>query len=473
MTETSYLWDGLVTGDATLAPYNKTEFNKYIFGAYVEDSEFAFVIPGYLNDLEVVSTGGYAVSVSTGAALLQQQMYINSSPLSLSIDQVTDPTYFRFDYIALQLDQINQTLRAVVLKGLETNDYTLLENPALIQTGAFWQAPIARLFVDGSETSILAENIHDYRKFAVTTYTTNTFTYNQNLIQNSEFMAWSVPGTNNPSKWVRSGVAGDSAVAAFGSMVRGQAWSLPASSGLVYNNTDLQAQFPVCTVKGSFYVATGDASELIIGLSNASVTVPTTPFITKKYTRLEVGDIVEFQFTCRIPTTNPTWRLAVSLRSNGGIHYIGQIILVPGYHPGPYRQMLETLPLLYPITDANWTNTAKSTSTTTIDFTATFGSDVLRQTKAVVLRLRGRDSGSAAGAPYMRILGYSAAFPIEYGRLDLEGVTNDVYRETTCICPVGQPIYAAQSQIPQLRIDIVATGAATFDATVEVIGIIT
>jgi hypothetical protein len=462
MTELSYLWDGIVVGDASLAPYDKDEFNTYIAGIHTADSDDAFVIPGYADDLEALTTGSMAVSISTGAAVIQHYMYVNTTARSLTLNR---PQFYRFDYIALELDVINQTVRLVVIEGNDSSDYTLLENPNLTQTTSLWQSPIARIFLDGTDFSVVKEFIYDERKFAITAYSAGKYDQ-KNLIKNSEFMC--VPGGTTPSIWLWS-TTGSLDVQTVGSkagaMSRGQTISFDGTDVLYhYVPLDGIQEGETFTLHGTFEEITGDASFIeftIQGLGSlgSSVSVASLP-VEQQFIRLEANDVVIFTKTFRVSGIPESGFKGLRLRigSDGGTSNVGQCILVKGYHAGPLRQITEYIPAHNgPFTDASWTDTAKSTGTTTIDFTADFGAEILPQTKAVQLRLRGRDSGSAAGSPYMRILGYNATYANEYGRLDLEGVTNDVYREITCMS--------------QLRIDVVATGGGTFDATVEVMGI--
>ncbi|MFA7101462.1 MAG: hypothetical protein WC196_07045 [Bacilli bacterium] len=473
MTETSFLWDGVVTGDATYAPYNKTEFNKYMCGIHVETSDDVYVIPGYLNDLNITWTGGYSVSVNSGAAIIQNYVYINDAPLSLG---VTKPSYgyYRYDYVVLQLNTSDQTIRLVIKEGIGVSDYTLLERPVLTQTGAIWESPIALLYVTYLYPNYIPQKyILDERKFAVTNYTLSKYSQN-NLLSNSEFMCFN--GSGIPENWddtIFGTVTTATAAEKTSIMSRGQSFSVNSGRGY-FQNVWLRgvAVNTPYTLRVSFKEIDGDTSRLearvysINSSGSATATLAVQEFI-----ELTADDEIDFSITFKI-TSVPTnfYGFRIQFISDGGITNIGQPIFVEGYHPGPFRQFHEYIGFTSALADAAWTDTAKSTGTTTVDLTASFNGEIQPQTKAVVARLRARDQGSAAGTASIGVLGYVAPFTADYGRLELDGVTNDVYRELTCVVPVNQPIYNAQSSVPQFRIDVVATGVGTLDATVELLG---
>lgn len=471
MSELSYLWDGIVTGDATEAPYRKDGFNTYITGIHSADTDDVLVIPGYLNDLDILLTGGLGVSVSTGAALLQNYVYVNDSAVSFSL---TPPALynFRYDYVALQLDTTNQQIRLVIIEGVDTDDYTTLETPNLTQTAALWQSPIAKIFID-SRYSLDAYHIYDERMFAVTSYSQNTYRQN-NLIYNSEMMY--IDGSGVPERWQTGGAFTTlQADTKLSPMTRGQSVRFDGNALYHYITTNSRI-YPghIYTLQGVIKEITGDDSYIRIYLQGLLVGGINVVDLTSsvEYIKLEADDEIIFTLRTRIDIDTPLYGFRLFAYSDGGDTSLGQCILTEGYHPGPFRQFEEQIILQEAVTDAAWSDTAKSTGTTTIDFTSDFNALIQPKTKAVILRLRGRDSGSAAGAPYMRILGYAAPFASEYGRLDLEGVTNDVYREIVCLAPVNQPLYDIESATPSVRIDVAASGAGTFDATVEVLGIV-
>jgi hypothetical protein len=73
---------------------------------------------------------------------------------------------------------------------------------------------------------------------------------------------------------------------------------------------------------------------------------------------------------------------------------------------------------------------------------------------------------------YLRSQGYAAPYNSYYGGVEVGGVTDDYYREMQCIVPVNQDIAVNQDDTPQMRLEVAATGANTFDATVEIMGIL-
>lgn len=466
MTETSYLWDGIVTGDATLAPYDKDEFNRYVAGMHTADSDDAVVIPGYLNDLDVLWTGGLSVSVDTGAALIQNYMYVNDSAVSLAVSTI-ESGYFRYDYVVLELDTLNQKVRLKIVEGTAVNVHTDLEYPGLTQTDAIWQSPLASIYVYNASV-VYYYDIHDERTFAYTAYTRSKYD-RENLLKNSEFMILNSDGS--VPCWTGTTVTADTRAY---DMKRGQTVYFNGAHLYQYVNTQAPIkQGEMYYLKGTINDVTGDSATQIVVAGLTTLTGTGVENITYRwYRRIEAGTEVEVLIPLKIDTTSRIYGFRIDFYPSTGDVAFGQFVLVKGYHPGPYRLISETILLDDVITDAAWSDTAKSTSTTTIDFTADFSGLVMPGTKAVILRMRARDSGSAGGAPYLRAIGYNASYTNEYGRVELQGVTNDVYREVQCIVPVNQAIYDAQDNTPQLRLDVVATGAGTLDATVEVVGVI-
>lgn len=478
MTEVSYLWDGIITGDATEAPYDKAEFNEYINGIHSADTDDVLVIPGYLDDLEVTTSGGLSVSIKSGAALIQNYLYINTENTAVSIEYPSSNTY-RYDFIVLRLNKSDQQVRVGVVKGTEVEDYTALEDPILTQTSAIWETPLAKIYLPGSSVNVQSKYIYDERIFAVTKFSQAVYSQD-NIIKNSELMA--IDSSDMPEGWEYYTYLGipvgtmttQTAATKTDIMPRGQTITLQGTKILLINNYLNIHNGDIFTLKGTFREETGNDSYIrftINTLSSAGA-ILSPVFRTIEYIRLEADDEVQFTVTFKVEDADQyATGIQVQIYSPDGDTSVGQLILVRGYHPGPFRQIREYIPFATEVTDASWSDTPASTGTTGIDFTIDFNAQIMPQTRAVLLRLRGRDSGSAAGAPYMDILGYFAPFNSEYGHLDLQGVTNDVYRENTCVAPVNQALWDGQDETPQLRIDLVATGAGTFDATVEVLGI--
>ncbi len=141
MTETSFYWNGLVTGDASLAPYSHNVWNRLWQIMFSRaDNE------GVLNNIDdelVVSGTSVAVSVASGKALVDGSLYQSSAAVSIAIPTpVTDP---RIDRVVVRKDWPSQTIRVARVAGTENVSPTA---PALTQTDlSVWEIPLAQALI--------------------------------------------------------------------------------------------------------------------------------------------------------------------------------------------------------------------------------------------------------------------------------------------------------------------------------------
>lgn len=174
MSETSRFWDGLVTGDATEAPYDaNTEFANYIrqtVGVGNTRANSGVVIgtgseSTQLEGLQVTpnSPAGMSVLLNIGTAINHGTTYLNDSALTLSI-AANGSGNARIDTIVLRKSWVGQTVRAAVLQG--TPAVTPVA-PTLTQVdGTTWEIPIADVNVANGAVSITAANILQRAAFA-------------------------------------------------------------------------------------------------------------------------------------------------------------------------------------------------------------------------------------------------------------------------------------------------------------------
>lgn len=477
MTEKSYVWDHSATGDAAYSPYNAEEFNNFHFIPVISDAtDVAYVIPYYADDLEVVlaGTGFHSVSVKAGAALVNNYFYIQDEATTLPIDRVAQG-YYRRDRIILRFDQTlgDPQVRLAVLKGVEDPVAYSTVLPPLTQTTGVYEVCLADVFVNGTFSDD-PYAIADQRRFIYTAMSqVKTGGFIGNLLRNSEFLGYTAAGTVAPlapDAWIRDSITG--------TFVSGNTHGSGRDNRSVVIDTGLTGLLRCRVVAGSAGVYT----------MSGIITANTGRFFAQIQARRKDGGLSTvtkywvsnyqnlynsyFQFTTKFPEDDII-ELEIYFSSISGSASIIQPILVAGYHPALNRPVNEVIMANRARGDAGWTATAKSSGTTAIDLAATFGSVVLNNTKAVILRLRGRDSGSNAAANcYMRVLGYSPPYSGDYGTLHLEGITNDNWREIRCIIPVEHVYWATGNPGAQLRIVIAASGAGTFDATVQIVGII-
>lgn len=141
MTERSYFWNGLVTGDAVLAPYTHNIWHD-LWQIMFTRGNSEGVLSGIDNGL-VVSGVSTAVSITTGAALVDGSLYESSAVENITIPTpVTDP---RIDRIVLKKDWLLQTIRVSRVAGTEAASPTA---PALTQTDfSLWELPLAQILI--------------------------------------------------------------------------------------------------------------------------------------------------------------------------------------------------------------------------------------------------------------------------------------------------------------------------------------
>lgn len=481
MTETSYIWDGTSTGDATTAPYDGPEFNTYMLTPSTgEGDNYVYVVPEYLSCLRVYNSSiGYTISVAPGAAIIGSKfIYVSDDIVNLNITPVTATDYARLDMVVLRVDTINQTIRLAVVEGSAVDSTDTLEEPTLTQTDTTREIAIARVYIDYTMSHVLDEYIVDKRIFATNFKTSKSFKLQyKNIITNSEFMAFSSSDTvTDPEGWSNGGAANTltpSAAAKLSKMSRGQSIAFGAVGEVqaIKQIINIDPNVPIFTVRCLLKDTTGGADVYnSVGLypATANGSILSGTYKVQKYTRLAADTEIDVQFTVEFDINASFGAVVLIITNSGGGIELGQCMVVHGYHPGPYREFSENILFRERMTDAGWSDTAKSSGTTTVDLT-TFG--VLDRIKGAWIRTRGRDSGSAGGSAYIELVGYAAPYNGVYGRVELSGITNNVYRENTFYVPVGRPIPDAYDETPQLRAVVVATGAGTFDATLEVVGI--
>jgi hypothetical protein len=139
MTEKSYYWDGIVTGDATLAPYNELVYHENWYKLFSRKNNGG-IVDDYLNELEVVGVSG-GVQVASGAALVDGWFYENDSALTIEIPTPTANP--RIDVISIRMDFVTQTVRATRIAGTEAASPSA---PAITQDhGVIWDIKLANV----------------------------------------------------------------------------------------------------------------------------------------------------------------------------------------------------------------------------------------------------------------------------------------------------------------------------------------
>jgi hypothetical protein len=158
MTERSYYWQALVTGDATLAPYEDfTYANNWQKLFTREDNQG--VLRDYLNELVVGGVSGGA-SVNTGFAIVNGWVYENTTSVTKTIS--TPSSNPRIDVVVARMTFVDTEIRIFVIEGTEAGSPTA---PSLIQNNnVVWDIPLAEVLIDTAGTI----TITDTREFATT-----------------------------------------------------------------------------------------------------------------------------------------------------------------------------------------------------------------------------------------------------------------------------------------------------------------
>lgn len=135
MTEQSFFWDGLVTGDASLAPYVSDVLSEIFEKMFQKNRTTMGYIEGVLNSFASASVGSPVV-IGSGAALVDGTFYIADAAINVVVPTPVAAT--RIDRIVLRKDFVNQTVRVARVAGVEGGGA-----PALTQVdGATWEIPL-------------------------------------------------------------------------------------------------------------------------------------------------------------------------------------------------------------------------------------------------------------------------------------------------------------------------------------------
>ncbi len=118
------------------------------------------VLFGSLNQLVVTADGStLAVTVATGDAFVEGFFYRNDAALSLDI-ATANALNSRIDTVVVRLDRVANTVRLAVVTGTAAASPT---PPALSQTDALFELPLANVTVPAAAGVIVAGNVTDRR----------------------------------------------------------------------------------------------------------------------------------------------------------------------------------------------------------------------------------------------------------------------------------------------------------------------
>lgn len=141
MTESSMVWTGVATGDATFAPYTADKFSDYLRDILQYDRRYMGVIPTAVTavgvtDLTVSNPAGVTIRVSKGNALVDGTLYRNTDNVDNVV--VAPGAGSNFYTVVLRKSWALQTVR-VALVGPNA-----VAPPAVTQTdGTTWEISLA------------------------------------------------------------------------------------------------------------------------------------------------------------------------------------------------------------------------------------------------------------------------------------------------------------------------------------------
>lgn len=457
MTEKSTFWDGTARGDGELSPYSSLRFNAMT--GVLMGNEGQYVLPDQLNNLEVTAGAGRTVSVNSGHAFISGLWYENSAAVTLTHTENTSD-YGRWDRVVVEWDQEDDSCELVILEGTPE---ALPSPPELNTCSTLKQCPLARVYLPASYASTQTYYVFDERKFANNVDHINNYS-TENHFPNGSFMAYYafdsllVHATIPPwLDWPDDTYSKDR----FPSMKFGRVLRVgPAASGngpsiILPTNENATRRF---TLRFLIKVEEGEAA---VSWAGTSLRMPAAGFIQEVIIR---------------PSTTGYQQLDLTHQTDYSVFNVGDFRLGHGFIVPPqevnYPQFLKTARIpIQALTDqssSSWTGSyLLAEDSRGLDETPA----ILPGTKAVLVELAARDSGSAGGSGvYAEIFSVatSGSAGAYYGgegvRTDLDGVTNDTWRYA-----VGLVKY---DEGTALNIVLQASGAGTMDATIYVIGMI-
>lgn len=492
MTEKSWVWDGTATGDASLAPYAREAINQwYACASHSDQDRCIAVVPGYADDffIDIVATDTFSqVVVYPGMVVIKDFVYELTEETTFVVPAFETSATSRYDSLLLRVDFAAQTVRLVYWKNPEDGFFTTYPE---VQNDDYWEIEIAIIHVVAADYPIDGKYLLTYRTFIPTFEQTQNDPIN--MVRNSEFMACSdLNGALEvtPDYWRDVGSPSCAAASALYPMKRGR--SVTITGGVDEGMTQRIYQMDETVAIGLPYSTRTFTVNAIIQL-NAS----TDRAKLRLYAKDIEGDVLDTELlrgaTQYLPVTGindhnyifidetftfpeDVYELWVEITGDTGAttFTVGQVIVSPGYFTGGFRQFHETLMFRKVLTDTSWDGDAKSSGSTTVDLAANFGSLIQPFTKAVVVTLRARDSGSAGSATARLYVADSQGWV--RGSCYVAGAGNDDFQKRQFIVPIDYD-YTEVTPFSVTTANIIlwvaASGAGTLDAWVEIVGIIT
>lgn len=168
MTEYGAPFDGILTGDASVAPYSAAEWARIwklqhgAGGIFPNYGVFYSSGDGTNGALEVRATAVISsnIEVQLGAALVDGRFYETTTVVTLAIAANASGNA-RIDTVILRLDYAGQTIRAAIKQGTPAASPA---RPTLQQDATYWEMPLADIAVANGFTVINQTDITDRRR---------------------------------------------------------------------------------------------------------------------------------------------------------------------------------------------------------------------------------------------------------------------------------------------------------------------
>jgi hypothetical protein len=172
MTEYGAPFDGVLTGDASVAPYSAAEWArmwKLRHGAgtpFPNYGVFAGSGDGTYNPLEVRATAVLSsnVDVQVGAALVDGRFYESTAVKTLAINANSSGNP-RIDTLILRLDYAGQTIRLALKQGTAAASPV---RPSMQQDTVYWEIPLADIAVANGFSTLAQSTITQRQRFVGT-----------------------------------------------------------------------------------------------------------------------------------------------------------------------------------------------------------------------------------------------------------------------------------------------------------------
>ena len=160
MTETSWFWGGIVTGDAVLAPYDDDEYTDVLAQFHLWDRSKSGVIgtdhPSFSGNLEVLNPAGNVLRVPTGIAMVDGKLYRNDANIDFAMS--VPGAGYNYYSVVLRKTFATQLVRAAML-GPSSVTY-----PSVTQVdGATWEILLAHARID----NVSVIDVYDRRAWAI------------------------------------------------------------------------------------------------------------------------------------------------------------------------------------------------------------------------------------------------------------------------------------------------------------------